>query len=365
MEKAKLGVSQLFALICLFEFGSAIVVGLGMQAKQDAWLAILIGMIGGMALFAVYNSLFRLHPEIPLTGYIPKIVGVWIGYPLSVAYILYFMYIAARVLRDLGALLLTSKLDRTPMSVINLMIILIVIYAIVLGIETLGRAGEFFLAVMILCLVAGAVSAFASGIIHPENLAPVLENGWKLVLTTAFPLTLTFPFGEMIVFTMLLPYLNQPARSAKTGMTALLSCGLILGFIRAVDISVLGLQKAGTSLFPLLETLSKVNIGNVIQRLDAIVIMILVIGGFFKIAVFTYAAALGISHTFKLRNRSLLAIFVGLAVWVASLFIARNVLEHLETGLSIVPFYLHLPLQAGIPVLLLVLAWIRTKMGMR
>lgn len=363
MEKAKLGASQLFALICLFEFGSAIVVGLGMQAKQDAWLAILIGMSGGIALFAVYNGLFRLHPGLPLTGYIPKIVGVWIGYPLSIAYILYFIYIAARVLRDLGALLLTSKLDRTPMSVINLLIVLIVIYAIVLGIEVLGRAGEVFLAVMILGLAAGAVAVFASGIIHPDNLTPVLENGWKPVLATAFPLTLTFPFGEMIVFTMLLPYLNQPAKSTKTGMIAMLSCGLILSFIRAIDISVLGLPKAGTSLFPLLETLSRVNIGDVIQRLDAIVIMILVIGGFFKIAVFTYAAALGISHTFRIRNRSLISILVGFAIWLVSLFIARNVVEHLEVGLSFVPLYLHLPLQAAIPVLLLIFAWIRAKAG--
>ncbi|WP_375540594.1 GerAB/ArcD/ProY family transporter [Peribacillus simplex] len=50
---------------------------------------------------------------------------------------------------------------------------------------------------------------FASGSVKAENLLPVLEEGWKPVFTTAFPLTFTFPFGEMIVFTVLMPYLNR------------------------------------------------------------------------------------------------------------------------------------------------------------
>ena len=54
MEKAKISAYQLFVLIVLFEIGSAVLVPLAIGAKQDAWLAILIAMIGGFFL------LFRL-----------------------------------------------------------------------------------------------------------------------------------------------------------------------------------------------------------------------------------------------------------------------------------------------------------------
>lgn len=47
MEKAKISLYQLFVLILLFELGSAILVPLAIDAKQDAWLAILSGLIGG------------------------------------------------------------------------------------------------------------------------------------------------------------------------------------------------------------------------------------------------------------------------------------------------------------------------------
>ncbi len=44
MEKAKISASQLFILMVLFELGSALLVPLAIDAKQDAWLAILLGM---------------------------------------------------------------------------------------------------------------------------------------------------------------------------------------------------------------------------------------------------------------------------------------------------------------------------------
>ncbi|WP_251027092.1 MULTISPECIES: GerAB/ArcD/ProY family transporter [unclassified Bacillus (in: firmicutes)] len=45
MEKAKISGSQLFVLVTLFEMGSAILFGLGAEAKQDTWIAVSLGLI--------------------------------------------------------------------------------------------------------------------------------------------------------------------------------------------------------------------------------------------------------------------------------------------------------------------------------
>lgn len=362
MEKVKISSIQMFSLIFLFELGSAVVVGLGVQAKQDAWLAILIGMLGGLVLFLIYYYLFRQYPDLPLTSYIPKVFGKMIGYPVAVLYILYFIYIASRVLRDLGSLLVISTLGQTPLWVINVLVIFIIVYANYLGIEPLARAGEIFFFVFIFFLLSSNFFIFASGLIKVENLLPVLEEGWKPVFTTAFPLTFTFPFGEMIVFTVLMPYLNRPHSNLKTGLSAMLICGITLSFIRAVDIAVLGTQKTETFMFPLLETVSRVNLGDFFQRLDAIVISTLIIGGFFKISIFTYAAVVGTADLFKLRKHPVIVYFVCIFTFIVSLLNADNFQEHIHIGLKIVPFYLHLPLQTGIPLLLLIVVWIRKKL---
>ena len=57
MEKAKISASQLFILMVLFELGSSLLVPIAMDVKQDAWLAILLGMVGSFVLFLVYNKL--------------------------------------------------------------------------------------------------------------------------------------------------------------------------------------------------------------------------------------------------------------------------------------------------------------------
>lgn len=362
MGTAKINSFQLFCLIFLFELGSAIAVGVGMDAKRDAWLAILAGMLCGIPLFLVYAYLFRCFPALPLTGYIPKIIGRMIGVPLSIVYILYFSYIAARVLRDFGDLLITSTMTQTPLLAVSSMMMLLIAYGVYQGIETIGRTGEAVFFIMISALFSGFISIILSGKVDAENLLPVLENGWQPVISTVFPQTYTFPYGEMIVFTMILPYLNKPPSGTKIGLYAIIASGLLLSFTIAFDIAVLGVQGAAQSQFPLLETFKKVNIGNFIQRLDILVVSTLILGMFVKITVFFYAGVAGIAETFRLkkeRQRTCVILILGAAILAYSILMAGSFAEHIEIGLEWVPRYLHLPLQTGVPVLLFILVSVR------
>lgn len=57
MENAKISPHQLFSLIVLLELGTALIVPLGVEAKQDAWLAELLGLTGGIVLLLQYYYL--------------------------------------------------------------------------------------------------------------------------------------------------------------------------------------------------------------------------------------------------------------------------------------------------------------------
>lgn len=203
----------MFILIVLFEMGSAILVGLGSQAKQDAWIAILLGLAGGLLLFLVYYRLFTYYQDLPLTSYLQKIIGKWLGRFIGFFYIVYFIYCATRVLRDFGELLASTIYTNTPLIVINALMIITLIYAIHKGIEVIARVGELFFGVIYILAVAGFILIAVSGLIHLDNLLPVLENGWNPVIRTFLGETLTFPFGEMVVFTMLLPFINDTKKS--------------------------------------------------------------------------------------------------------------------------------------------------------
>lgn len=265
MEETKISGGQLFILMFLFELGTAIVIGPGLGAEKDAWLAVLLGLISGMILFLAYYALYRLYPEQPLTAYAKRILGKYIGSLIGIAYLFYFLYIAARDLRDFGELLTASTYIYTPMFVINAIMILAVAYVLYLGIEVLARTGEVFFFLLMAVGVVGTILVLVSGMIEVQNLLPILENGWKPVLN-AWPVTYTFPFGEMIAFTVLLPYLNRPKLGLRVGWSAMSFSGILLIWVVAMEVAVLGVYVATRSTFPLLSSIGLVNMTGFFQR---------------------------------------------------------------------------------------------------
>ncbi|MFP3123670.1 spore germination protein [Ectobacillus funiculus] len=364
MEKAKISAGQFFSLIVLFNFGTALVVSLGLQAKKDAWLAILLGTAGGFIFFLIYRSLFRIYPQQPIISYIQTILGKYIGWPLGLLYILFFIYGAARDVRDGGEILTSAILDQTPLLIINLSIIVTIAYVLYKGIEVLVRTAQIYLVMVLGLGIISNLLLMYGGLVHINNLLPVLRDGWKPVLTTFYSQTLSFPFGEMVCFTMLFPLLQNHKQGVKMGFWAVVFSGLVLSYTIALDILVLGFDIAGRASFPLLTMISKINIGEFIQHLDLIVILTLIICNFFKIAVFYYAAVMGTTVLLNLQDYRKMVAPIGIIILYSSNMIAFDFSGHLEEGnfslITIFPLFGEI-----IPAILLLIAVIRKKFSQR
>ncbi|MGG3626441.1 GerAB/ArcD/ProY family transporter [Bacillus gobiensis] len=358
MEKVKISVIQLFALMFMFNMGTAVVVSYGIEAKKDALIAILLGMCGGMVLFFIYYFLFHQYPNLPLTGYARKILGKYLGWIIGLLYIMYFLYVSARNTRDFGDLLRSSTFQETPLLAIIILFVLVICYVLYLGIEVLGRTAEVMIVILLLFGAAANFLVLISGNVDLNNLRPFLENGWKPVLTTAFWDTTPFPFGEMIVFTMLLPYLNQYRLVKKVWLSALISSGLILSWTATLNVTVLGIDVMERATFPTLATIGRVNLFEFIQRLDAIVVFTMLMTVFFKASIFFYGALIGMVDLFKLKNHKLIILPISCILIFLSMNIATSFTDHLEEG-NVALQKLHPFLVMVIPLLLLLVALIR------
>lgn len=362
MEKFKINPFQLFALIVLFELGSAIALGVGLEAKQDVWITIILGAFVGVLLFFIYYYLYKQYPNLPLTDYLQVILGKYLGWVVGLLYLIYFLYLAGRVLRDFGDLLLTSTLPETPLFIINILMVAVIVYVLYLGIEVLARTGEFYLFILLLVGVSANILIYFSDILELTNLLPILEGGWKNVVKVTFPNVLTFPFGEMIVFTMLLPYLNKQSSALKVGVISILVSGFLISYTVAINITVLGFDIANRSQFPLLTTVGKIRAMEFLERLDALAVMTLVIGMFFKISIFMYAGIIGVKKLFNFKKHQELVVPIGIVTLFSSITMAGSFIEHSKEGLEVVPLYLHLPFQVGIPLMLVIIILIRKKL---
>jgi len=360
MEKAKISPRQLFMLIVLFELGSSIIIPVGLTAKQDAWLAVLGGMVGGLLLFLLYHKVGSYYPGLVPTEYMPKIWGPFLGNIFAFLYVIYLFYLAARVLRDFGEMLVMFAYPETPLFIINLLWMILVVYTVRKGIEALARTGEILFVVLFILAMASLLLLIFNGSIDTRNLQPVFEEG-PLPLVKAIGETVFFPFGEIVFFTMILPYINDSKKTKRAGLYALILSGLILSVTMAINLSVLGYSLLARTNFPLLATIQTIELAEFLQRLDVFFIIGVVIGGFFKITILFYVAVMGTTSLFKVEKPEQLVFPLGFITLFLSVGIASSFPEHIQEGLDIVPMYLHLPFQVIFPLLLLVGAFLRNR----
>jgi spore germination protein KB len=290
-----------------------------------------------------------------------RIMGKWIGTVLAFVYILYFMYDAARVLRDFGAMLLTSAYSETPLFIANALLMLVIIYTIRKGIEVVARSGEILFIFMYILAIMGFILIVCSGLIDFTNLKPVLEEGILPVLKVAFTETIYFPFAEAIVFIMILPYLKTQKKAKATMLCATGLSGINLTITMLINISVLGVDLTERSQFPLLSTVQSIQVADFLERLDVFFMLGLVIGGFIKISVLLYAAVIGTANLFNIKSPSRLAYPLGFVILFMASTIASNFQEHLHEGLKVEMFILHMPILGIIPPLLLLVAFLKNR----
>jgi spore germination protein KB len=213
---------------------------------------------------------------------------------------------------------------------------------------------------MVVLLLLGAAGNFfvlVSGDVDFHQIRPFLEHGWKPIFTTAFPHLLIFPFGEMIAFTMLLPYLNRPQLVKRAWLAAVISSGVILSWTVLLNTSVLGIDVMERSVFPTLTAVGKVNLFDFIERLDAIVVFTLLITVFFKASIYLYAAVIGIADLFKLRTYHQILFPTGTIVIFLSLTMASSFSEQGEEGF--LNHYLSIALLIVVPMIMLLVSVIR------
>lgn len=356
----KIGLFQLYLLIIIFQIGSAVVVGVAQDAKQDAWIAILIASVIGAVIIYIYSFILSYDIGQNLFGIMEKIFGRVIAISLSFVYIVYFFYIASRVLRDFLELLTTSIFPNTPIEILGIIFMLVVIYVVYLGPEVLARTAETFAPYIFLFLVLTSVFLLAGGDINFQNLEPILPEGFGRVFDVIFPGLIGFPFGEAIVLTMIMAITTKFQHVSKVSMAAVITTGLLLASIKIFKLSVLGTNISGRSSFPLLAAGREISFAQFIERVDPIIIFVMMLGIFIKVSLFFFGGLKGLEYIFTIPYRYF-SLPLGMAIALFSILISANYAEHIEEGIQFVPMYMHMPLQIGIPAILALLVLWKKK----
>ncbi|PKG25311.1 GerAB/ArcD/ProY family transporter [Niallia nealsonii] len=361
MLKEHISLGQIFAVVLSFNLGSSLVLGIGIKGKEDAWLVVFSSSLLGIIITIFFYYLIEMLPKKNLYELFAYCYNRKIAIILSFIYIIYFFYLACRVIRDFTELTSSIILPLTPIEIITLSLTLLMGYILYMGIEVLSRTTEVLLPYSIVFLITLAIFLYASGNIIFSKITPILAQGIKPLMKVIFPYELVRPYGQMVAFTCVFPLVANFRTGKNIVLLAITISGLFLTLSTLLITLSLGSNSVSKVSFPLLSATRLVSIGGFIERIDAISVFIIMLGILVKSGIFIYAGMMGLEYIFKISYRYF-TIPIICIISMFTIFIARGISDHILEGFMIIPYFLSIPLEFALPVFLAASLLVKRKL---
>jgi spore germination protein KB len=362
LKDVKISVRQFAVLVIIYTIGTTILVipsGLAADAKQDAWLAAIIGVGLNLLIVCLYNKVGDCFPNMTLAEYNEKLFGKWLGKILTLFFIFFSFIGAATVLFYVGNFVNTQVMPETPIQSINCIFAIVVVMGLRLGLETLIRAAEIFFPWIILLFIILVLSLLPE--IQFEKLQPMFSVGGKPLIKAALSVvgTSALPF---IVLLMVFPaHVNNFQKGKKAFLVATLIGGACIVIITFLCISVLGTKMTVRQMFPSYALAKQISIGDFFERIEILIAGIWFLTVYFKTTFYFYGFVMGLAQILNVKDYRPLVLPSGMILVVYSLVVYPNVAYMAEFDTkSYIPYALTIGLLY--PLLILGVSAIRKSM---
>mgnify|MGYP002331958613 CR=1 FL=1 len=329
------------------------------QGDRDTWLGTLLAATVGLVVVGVVALLAARFPDRNLFGVSEKALGRIITRGLvAPLYFLFFFYIAAAVLRELGDVLTASLMPETPLLAFVFMTSILVALAVLGGLEVVARLNEIVF--LILVTAPAFILLLLLKEVQFENLLPALAGGFTPVIRAAVP-QVGF-FGEVVVLAFIIPQLEKPRQAGAIGAGAVAFSALMMVATIVWLVGIFGVQQVGAFLLPTLTLGRQVLVAGFLTGLDPLVVAVWVAGVTVKASVFFYVALLVVVQGFGLREYRPLVFPATLLLVALSILQFASTFEFSEFVLKTFPFW-GLTMELVLPVVILLVAVLRGQRG--
>lgn len=305
------------------------------KARQDAWLSGFLACLFGFLVVFIATRLALRFPEQTVVEYAPRLLGKFGGKLVGFLYTFYFFYGGYYVMRQFGELMGTAYYPQTPIIVFIVVLGLLSCYVVYLGLEVLCRViviwGIFapvFLVLLVLLVKDIEITRFL----------PLLEFGPGAVVVGAIAPAAWL--SQMAAICMLVPFVSDQGRVLRTSLTAVLTVFFLGEVVLVTAIGTMGAETVSRLLFPAFTLFRRVHVASlpVLDRLDAIFMMLWMGGMFLNLATFFHAGMLGLGQWLGLKSYRPLIFPVGALLAVLSVQSWDSVTELADFSAYIFPY---------------------------
>lgn len=361
MQDVKINSYQFLVLVTLFTIGTSIKIlpsGLAAEAKQDAWIAATLGTGIGLLVIWLFCTIAQWFPHLTFIQINEKLFGKWVGKIVSLLFVSMSFLYTSILLYYSGTFININAMPNTPMVVLNILMAMIIVMGVRLGLETIARSAEILIVVFFVLFLILVV--FISPEIKFENIQPVFEVGTKAIVRSSIFLVVTSSVNAVILLMIFPAFINKTKQAKKSFLIGNLIGGIVIIIITFLSVSVLGVENTARQIYPSYELAKRVNIGDFVQRIEALMSTLWIIALYFKATLYFYASVLGMAQILNLKDYRPLTLPLGMIAVVLSLVIYPNVIYQ-QNWDSTTSNSLSLSIGLFLPLLLVVVYAIRKK----
>lgn len=356
MYKEQITDKEGICLLSIFIMGSTLILGTGGDAKNDAWISGIVGMIMVIPMIIVYGRILILFPGKDIYEILIIVFGKYVGSFIAMLYVWYSFHLGALVMRNFGEFINTVTMPETPILFPILCLSLVSIMAARYGIEVMGRISASILPVLLIIILIVAFLVIPQ--LQLSNVKPILGGGFYPVLIGGFS-AFSFPYAESVIFTSAAFALKTKRSIYRVYFYALIISGSIIVFLTLRNIMVLGII-IGQLYFPSHVAVSKISIGSFLERIEVTVAIVFVFGAFIKCAVCLFSASKGVARIFNLKDYRSVVIQLGILMAYLAYIVYDNIMMMEFWAFKIYPYYAF-PFQVILPILIFIAALVKTK----
>lgn len=326
-------------------------------ANQDLWLAMLGSLPLAILLVIPVLVLARKYPQQTIVEYSQTIIGKLGGKIVGLLYLWFFLQQGAIVLRQFGEFMITALMPDTPLVVFLIGLTIMAAYAVRNGLEVISRFNEMFFPFILGSFLL--IFILVTKDMDMEKLTPMFDDGFVPVLSGS--LNMSCRYTEFAWFAMVYPFIEDSEKIKRAVRLGILVCGFQFVLNAVMVTAVIGYPMVKNLAFPVLEVARVVSVGNFLERMESIVMVIWVLGMLIKVALFYYVFVLGSAQWLNIQDYKPLVMPSGVIMAALALLLFANLQEMFDfmqpaicTPYTLIFIFL-------IPIILLFIEYLKAK----
>lgn len=291
---------QLTSIVIGFLIGTAVIFSFSQSyAGRDAWIAELLSAGWGGIILVMNGYIVAQYPQKDMGEIMEDLFNPLISRALFSLFFIYALLLAAIVLNEIQAFMVTMIMQQTPPWVFVVTFALTVGVIIKYGLEVFARCTE--ISIIIILLAISLMLAIGAQLIEVDHLKPFFTER-PVALLKATIVNAFFPYIESGILLFIAVHVKDSAKVYKPYALGVLIATAIL-FLRPIYINgVFGAETSPDIIYPIFSLVRQATLGRFLERVELVMLVFWFLAVFIKLGACIFVIVKSLQGVFKIKD---------------------------------------------------------------